>query len=412
MNTELFRSQVLQREGHRQEGRGLIHQPPGLRALTLLFAGLFLALLTFAASAQISRTEVVRGHLSMDSGVARVYAPRPGLVRQLLVGEGEWVEEGALLMTLEVSGADAAGKHAYSFVSEQLAQQRQALERRLRVLQQQEESGSLQLSERIAAMEREQATRARQGLVLDERVAIAAAQLLRSQQLLARRAIAPAAHAQVQESHALVQQQALAHTLDVQELELALLTLQHEQRQLTLEIQNERLQLDAALAQLTVQRLDRELQQSFGITAPVAGRVGALLVQSGMQVEPGRPVLSLLPQDSSLVAQMFVPSRAVGRLQAGQAVLLSYDAFPVNVFGSFPATVRRVSAATIDPREFLLPFDAGEPVYLVEAALLDADTGSAAPLRAGMQFTAQIVTGRQTLLSRITAPLRALERRL
>jgi len=33
-------------------------------------------------------------------------------------------------------------------------------------------------------------------------------------------------------------------------------------------------------------------------------------------------------------------------------------------------------------------------------------------LRAGMQFTAQIVTGRQTLLARVTAPLRALEQRL
>ena len=57
----------------------MLYQPPGLSVLFLLFAGLFLALLTFTATAQISRTEVVRGHLSMDAGVTRVHAPGPEL---------------------------------------------------------------------------------------------------------------------------------------------------------------------------------------------------------------------------------------------------------------------------------------------------------------------------------------------
>lgn len=414
MHNELFRAQVLQRQAAGMEGERVIHQPPGLRVLFLLFAGLFLALLIFSASAQISRTEVVRGHLSMDSGVARVYSPRSGVITGLHVQEGDAVAQGVPLMVLEAPAFDAGGMSAQNLVSEKLEQQKVALEARRSLLHLQEQSGNLQLDRRIRATEQELVLRARQGQILGGRLAIAAQELQRSSHLLERKVIAPAAHAQVLEAHALVQQQVMGHALEVQQRELSLDALQHEQSQLALEIRNERLQIDAALAQLTLQRLDRELQQSFGIIAPVAGTVGTLLVQPGMQVEPGRPLLSLLPQDSALVAQLFVPSRAVGRLAAGQTVLLSYDAYPVNVFGSYPATISRVSASTIDPREFLLPFEPGEPVYLVEAALQLAEGGGTGPgsLRAGMQFTAQIVTGRQTLLSRMTAPLRALERRL
>ncbi len=79
MRSDLFREQVLRRDLHIETGEPVLYQPPGLSVLFLLFAGLFLALLTFTATAQISRTEVVRGHLSMDAGVTRVHAPGPEL---------------------------------------------------------------------------------------------------------------------------------------------------------------------------------------------------------------------------------------------------------------------------------------------------------------------------------------------
>jgi len=414
MSADLFRAQVLQRAMHADAGEHLLCQPPGLRLLLVLFAGLLLALLTFAATAQISRTEVVRGHLSMDAGVTKVHALRAGIVADLRVQEGKLVEKGDILMLLEAGTADSVGQQPHAFILGQLARQAAALEEQRQLLQAREQSGVAHLERRLLALRGELSLRAQQGELLTERLAIAESALERSVQLLERQVTSPAAHGQVAEAHVIARQSLLAHTLETRQREEGLAALLQERAQLTLDIRNERLRLDVALSQLAVQDLERDMQQAFSLSAPVAGSVGTLLVEQGMQVEPGRPVLTLLPSAGTLVAQLFVPSRAVGRLQVGQLLLLSYDAFPRTIFGSFPATVSSLSSATVDPRDFQIPFDTPEPVYLVEAALADTgdDAKRALSLRAGMQFSAQIVTGRQTLLARVIAPLRALEQRL
>jgi len=414
MRSDLFREQVLRRDLHMEAGEPVLYQPPGLRALFVLFTGLLLALLTFAATAKISRTEVVRGHLSTDAGVTRVHAPRPGIVAEIRVQEGTVVAKGDTLLLVDPGMTDAVGQQARVHVREQLALQASALQQQRHLLQVREQTGVAHLERRLAALRQELSLREQQEALLGERLDIAVQALQRSALLLESQVISAAAHTQVVEAHVIARQALLAHTLESQQREEGLVALLQEKAQLSLEIRNERLRLELALSQLAVQAQEREVQQAYSISAPVAGSVGTLLVEAGSQVEPGRPVLSLLPAAGTLVAQLFVPSRAAGRLQVGQSLLLSYDAFPRNIFGSFPARVSRLSGATVDPREFQVPFETAEPVYLVEAelALGREESEARLPLRAGMQFTAQIVTGRQTLLARVTAPLRALEQRL
>lgn len=414
MRSDLFREQVLRRDLHMEAGEPVLYQPPGLRALFVLFTGLFLALLTFAATAQISRTEVVRGHLSMDAGVTRVHAPRPGIVAEIRVQEGTVVAKGDTLMLVDPGMTDAVGQLARAHVREQLDLQASALQQQMQLLQMREQTGVAHLERRLAALQQELSLREQQEALLCERLDIAGQALQRSARLLESRVTSAAAHSQVVEAQVIARQALLVHTLESRQREEGLASLLQEKEELSLEIRNERLRLEFALSQLAVQTQERDVQQAFSVSAPVAGSVGSLLVESGSQVDPGRPVLSLLPAAGTLVAQLFVPSRAAGRLQVGQSLLLSYDAFPRNIFGSFPARVSRLSGATVDPREFLVPFETAEPVYLVEAELVLTHEGSEAhlPLRAGMQFTAQVVTGRQTLLARVTAPLRVLEQRL
>jgi len=69
----------------------------------------------------------------------------------------------------------------------------------------------------------------------------------------------------------------------------------------------------------------------------------------------------------------------------------------------------------LDPREHLIPLELNEPVYLARARLMQqtvGEPGSGAQLRSGMQFTADIVTGRETILQRVMSPLSGLGRKL
>ena len=94
--------------------------------------------------------------------------------------------------------------------------------------------------------------------------------------------------------------------------------------------------------------------------------------------------------------------------------MLAYDAYPVRTFGAFPATVTFIADTVMDPREVALPHELREPVYLVRARLgaKAIEDTTLERLRPGMQFSAQIVTARQTLLQRVLAPLRSLGRKL
>ena len=93
---------------------------------------------------------------------------------------------------------------------------------------------------------------------------------------------------------------------------------------------------------------------------------------------------------------------------------MSYDAFPFQLYGTHSAEVARISGTVIDPREHLIPLEVNEPVYLVRASTgsVIEHAGSLYQLQPGMQFTADVVTGEETLMQRITRPLSSVERRL
>jgi membrane fusion protein len=173
---------------------------------------------------------------------------------------------------------------------------------------------------------------------------------------------------------------------------------------------DEQIALQVNLSQLQQRKQEALYEQEFAITAPVSGRINNLMLASGDQLDPRRPFVSIVADAPAYEAQIFVPSRALGKLRTGQVVLLNYDAFPFQQYGSYEAVVSSIGTAALDPREYLIPLDVSEPVYLIKAELpLDQNVLN---LRAGMQFSAQLVTGERTILEGIFEPLTALARRL
>ena len=53
--------------------------------------------------------------------------------------------------------------------------------------------------------------------------------------------------------------------------------------------------------------------------------------------------MEIIPEDSVLEADLFVPARAIGFIEPGQDVRILYDAFPYQHFGSYHGHVTNVS---------------------------------------------------------------------
>jgi membrane fusion protein len=150
------------------------------------------------------------------------------------------------------------------------------------------------------------------------------------------------------------------------------------------------------------------------VRAPRAGRVAAVLATSGSALAVGAPLLVLVDDRAPLLAQVFIPSRAIGFVRVGQEVQLKLDAFAFERYGAHRGVVREISRTALAPRDQDVPQPPNEPVYvaLVELAAQQIEAyGQPRALSAGMQLSAEIVIDRPRLIDWLLDPLRALRGR-
>lgn len=142
---------------------------------------------------------------------------------------------------------------------------------------------------------------------------------------------------------------------------------------------------ERTIAELADEAIQVEANGEMSLTAPVAGLVASRLVEVGQAVQPGQPMLSLLPKASQLRAQLLVPSAAVGFVKPGDRALLRYRAYPYQKFGSHQGRVIRVSRSAVPTQSNQQ--QTVEPVYRVLVSLNSQSVlayGVAEPLRPGM----------------------------
>ncbi len=83
------------------------------------------------------------------------------------------------------------------------------------------------------------------------------------------------------------------------------------------------------------------------IRAPIAGRVSSLQATVGKPADPRQLQLSIVPDGSTLQAELFVPTRARGFVRPGQEVRILYDAFPYQRYGTHRGQVDDVSQTVL-----------------------------------------------------------------
>jgi membrane fusion protein len=140
----------------------------------------------------------------------------------------------------------------------------------------------------------------------------------------------------------------------------------------------------------------------------VSGKIGTLQASVGETADPHRLQLEIIPEDSPLQAELLVPSRAIGFIEAGQKVRLLYDAFPYQQFGTYTGHVVRVSQTLVTASDAGGPIRLKEPAYRVTAALdrpyVDA-YGKRMPLQPDMLLRADVILEKRSLASWLLAPV-------
>ena len=128
----------------------------------------------------------------------------------------------------------------------------------------------------------------------------------------------------------------------------------------------------------------------------------------GTVVQPGTVLLTLVPRDETLRAEVWVSNEDIGFVRERQPVKLKFAAFPFQKYGMVDGTVEHVSADSADNSDKT----AGKPLPLVYKALVALDSmhlemdGQHFALSAGMQANAEILLGTRTVAEYLLSPVR------
>jgi membrane fusion protein len=415
MTQQLFRDEVMQARTARAFGPISLSRP--LKSWVLVLAAMLTALgiASYLVLGSYTRRSTVAGVLVPSQGLASVLAPTGGVLGEVHVAEGVQVRAGQVLAVITVPHVAVASGRAAQELEESLGRRQQSLvslqEGQLRAISAQALGLAAQLEAARAELKHLQSGMATR----EQQVAISERTLARMRELFPQQYVSRAQLDQ-QESTLLEQVAALqdlkgqasAADRSVLQLQQALAELPGQRKAVESGVQRD-------LAALAQERVQRDAAETVVIAAPVQGVVATQVVQQGQAVQQGQPLLTLLPGDGHLEAQLLVPSRAIGFIEPGDAVLLRYQAFPWQKFGHQAGRVSRISRSALTPAELGAVTGAGgPPVYRVTVALARQSVtayGHEEMLKPGLLLEADILGESRRLAEWLFEPLYSIKGR-
>jgi HlyD family secretion protein len=178
------------------------------------------------------------------------------------------------------------------------------------------------------------------------------------------------------------------------------------------QLQNERVEAEALYHKLQ-QDWDKQQHRHslLELKAPQAGLVKDLATHTpGTVVAPGTILLTLVPHDEPLVAEVWVGNADAGFVQTDQKARVKLAAYPFQKYGMLDGTVKQVGADAKDRQESGNPISksAQEAAYRALISLGSSrleSHGKQLRLVPGMLVNAEIHLGTRTVLEYLLSPV-------
>ncbi len=157
----------------------------------------------------------------------------------------------------------------------------------------------------------------------------------------------------------------------------------------------------AAANEQTIEKL-RDRVTRLDVRAPVKGIVKGLTVNTiGGVVQPGQELVEIVPTDAPLIVNLKIPPRYIGHIKVGQKVQVKFSSFDFARYGSVAGSLQFISAAAFSG-------EGGERYYQGRVALDKTYVGSDSRnvFMPGMTVMADIITGDKTILQYLLKPIR------
>lgn len=404
----LFRPQAVDSPNDRLVGHVIITQPLSHGAITYFLAGIVAVAILWVTTATYARTETSRGILTTNVASSEIISPAAGIIAELRVVEGQHVRAGQVVGVINLERRDAKGTAVSAGAVQSIDERVELAQQRVEIVRERESQERRRLAgvvgifqRRIAALRSQIGTRS--AVVASQRGLVNELEPLTHNGFVSR----------VEFERRRQQWMTSAADLDALRSQLAALegdlhAARMEAGSLATITAGTVNDLHTSLQSLTQQRLEQSGAGTYALVAPATGRITILQAGVGLAARANVPLMTVIPDQAVLQAEVYVPTKAVGFVRPGQEVRLLYDAFPYQRFGSAPGHIVSISRTPLNPQDSLAPIRSEEPVYKVIISLGSQQVrtpGRDVSLQPGMTLTANLVLERRTFLQWLLSPL-------
>jgi len=138
------------------------------------------------------------------------------------------------------------------------------------------------------------------------------------------------------------------------------------------------------------------------LRSPVRGTVKRITITTlGGVVKPGESMMEIVPLDDTLLIEARVLPSNVAFLRIGQKAIVKISAFDFSIYGGLDGTLEQISADTMEDKQ-------GNVFYLVKirtSKTVIAHHNQNLSIIPGMVATADILTGKKTVLAYLLKPI-------
>lgn len=138
------------------------------------------------------------------------------------------------------------------------------------------------------------------------------------------------------------------------------------------------------------------------VGSPVRGTIKKIHINTvGGVIQPGMPILEIVPQEESLLVEARVQPKDIAFLRPGLPAVVKFTAYDFAIYGGLRGTLEHISADTIEDEE-------KKPFYLVRVRTESSHLGDASkplPIIPGMLVQVDVITGKKSVLDYLLKPI-------
>jgi hemolysin D len=405
---------------------------PAPRRVAMAVCAMFVVTLVWAVFGRIDIVAVAPGRIVVSDSTKTLQPLEAGVVRRVLVKNGDAVEAGQLLVELDATNAAADGASVQEQLSTAVSEERRTAALTLAIESNRAPAlpGAARPSDARdkAQLQAEWADIGAKLAKLGAEFSRRQAEIVTVRELIKKwEATLPIARQRESDFKSLTEQGFMSshagqdRTRERIEMESDLATQRARLSEAQAAVQetnqaraaylaetkralSERHALAASKREQLTQERSKTAQRSklAQLTAPVDGTVQQVAIHTeGGVVTPAQVLMVIVPKDAQVSAEVVVDNKDIGFVVAGQTAQIKLETFPFTRYGTVPATVKSVVADAVNDEKKGAIFPA---TLTLNQAAIDVD-GKRINLAPGMNVTAEIKTGKRRVIDYLLSPV-------